>query len=334
MKNLYLSIIIPVYNMEAYLPQCLASLKRQNFGSEVEILLLDDGSTDASPQLCDEASEESTIIRVFHQKNRGVAATRNRGLRESHGTYIAWVDPDDYITDDWWKVLKPMLANAPQMVYFDMKRLENGKITESHYDKESRIIPRKEWIQELANGNRIMSHLWSKIILRTLFDHSMTFNESLGYCEDYEAMHRITFPVREVVYLHDCLYVYRRVNTSLVHDETKLLDNLWLGVELAKKRRNFYQKRGINVSNFGVLHCQLVFCMACAESPKILAAQIQVRYKKSLKDLWASRQVLLQGTLRKGERIRLFLLHYHIYFLMKVAPIVKMLAVKVKHLNV
>ena len=105
-NNMLLSIIMPIYNMEQYLPECLASLDKQGFGDEVEILLVDDGSTDRSLKICKNAAVNNACYKVVHQENAGVAAARNTGLAHAVGKYIAWVDPDDYVLDDYYAEIR------------------------------------------------------------------------------------------------------------------------------------------------------------------------------------------------------------------------------------
>ena len=324
--KILVSIIIPIYNMEKYLSECLSSLQRQHFDEEVEILLLDDGSTDTSGKICDDIALKDKHFRVFHQENQGVAATRNHGLREAYGKYIAWVDPDDYITDDWWQVLKPVLVKGPDMVYFDMKMLKNGQITESHFDSHSRVISRNELFQELANGNRIQSHLWSKIFLRALFKQSKTFNEKMGYCEDYQALHKITFSVHKCMYLCQCLYVYRQRVDSLVHDEEKAMSNSWLGVVLSQERRDFYYKKGIHVSNLGVLYSRFLFCVNYQIYKKnhTLPIVMDKHYHDCIHILRGSIIFLLRSKfLTISTKVHLILLLYHLYFLLPILKNIK-----------
>ena len=91
-----ISIIIPVYNVEYFLPKCLDSVMKQTY-RDFEVLLIDDGSTDGSACICDEYAARYKCCRAFHRKNAGVAASRNIGLSEAKGKYIVFLDSDDYI---------------------------------------------------------------------------------------------------------------------------------------------------------------------------------------------------------------------------------------------
>ena len=98
-----LSIIVPVYNVERYLEQCILSLVHQSYRS-IEILLIDDGSSDGSFAICDEWAKKDQRIRVFHTENHGVSHARNVGLEQARGDYIGFVDSDDWIDLDMYRV--------------------------------------------------------------------------------------------------------------------------------------------------------------------------------------------------------------------------------------
>ena len=94
-----ISVIIPVYNVEAFLPECLESVVRQSY-TDLEIILVDDGSTDSCPSICDAYAAADARIKVIHQQNRGLSAARNAGIEASSGEYITFVDSDDFILPD------------------------------------------------------------------------------------------------------------------------------------------------------------------------------------------------------------------------------------------
>lgn len=256
--NHLLSIIIPVYNVDKYINDCFSSLNKQRFDDEVEIILVDDGSTDNSSNICDIMVAKNSRIKVIHQHNQGVSAARNRGLKEADGKYIAWIDPDDYIADDWWETIHPELMDNPDMIYFDMYTFKNGVLREFSFDKKSRYISHDELCKELAVGNRIQSHLWSKIILRDFFDQSFSTKQS--YSEDYAIMHHILWSVKKCKYIHKPLYIYRQVPNSIVNTKENLFINLRTGIKLNKQRYRFYKKKGITVPDTGIYLIIFDYC--------------------------------------------------------------------------
>ena len=102
--NKLISIIIPVYNVEKYLEDCLNSVVNQTY-KNLEIILIDDGSTDNSGKICDLYAKKDNRIVVIHKENAGVSSARNVGLKIAKGLYIGFVDPDDYIAEDMYEIL-------------------------------------------------------------------------------------------------------------------------------------------------------------------------------------------------------------------------------------
>ena len=101
---LMISVIVPVYNTEQYLPRCIESILSQSF-TDFELLLIDDGSTDGSGKICDAYAEKDNRIRVFHKENGGVSSARNMGLDEAKGEWVYFVDSDDELLHDGLQVL-------------------------------------------------------------------------------------------------------------------------------------------------------------------------------------------------------------------------------------
>ena len=101
-KEYLLTIIVPVYNVELYLSDCIESILAQSFDN-FELLLIDDGSTDSSGAICDKYKKLDKRVRVFHTENKGVSSARNKGLDEARGKYISFVDSDDYIDVDTYE---------------------------------------------------------------------------------------------------------------------------------------------------------------------------------------------------------------------------------------
>ncbi len=101
-----ISVIVPVYNAEEYLKNCIMSVVRQTYDNW-ELILVDDGSSDGSLSIADLAAEKDERIRVIHQKNAGPGAARNRGIKEALGDYVVFLDSDDYIDKNYFQLLVP-----------------------------------------------------------------------------------------------------------------------------------------------------------------------------------------------------------------------------------
>lgn len=125
MQDIFISIIVPVYNVEKYLRECLDSISQLK-AVTWEAILVDDGSTDTSGQICDEYAKQDSRFRVIHQKNAGVSAARNAGLDAAKGEWIWFVDSDDSINPDF-EILNPKVLNDADYVLFDMRKFRDGE---------------------------------------------------------------------------------------------------------------------------------------------------------------------------------------------------------------
>lgn len=125
MQDIFISIIVPVYNVENYLRECLDSISKLKTVTW-EAILVDDGSTDTSGQICDEYAKQDSRFRVIHQKNAGVSAARNAGLDAAKGEWIWFVDSDDSINPDF-EILNPEVLNDADYVLFDMRKFRDGE---------------------------------------------------------------------------------------------------------------------------------------------------------------------------------------------------------------
>ncbi|MCU5288783.1 glycosyltransferase family A protein, partial [Bacillus paranthracis] len=122
MYDKMVSIIVPVYNAEKYVHKCIDSLLQQTY-KNIEIILINDGSTDNSGKICDEYANESSKIRVIHQKNSGPSATRNVGIDVANGAYIQFVDSDDYVEPNMTEEMLKAMNNKFQLVICGYKSL-------------------------------------------------------------------------------------------------------------------------------------------------------------------------------------------------------------------
>lgn len=129
-----LSIIVPVYNVESYLSKCIKSVLSQSL-SDYELLLIDDGSTDASGKICDEFGQDNSRIRVFHKKNGGVSSARNLGIEKANGEFVSFLDSDDWVTDDYVSTILDNIRGYDLLFFSNNRFLEDGSIIEQHHKK-------------------------------------------------------------------------------------------------------------------------------------------------------------------------------------------------------
>lgn len=170
METPLLSIIVPVYNVEPYLTTCLDSLLNQEY-THIEILLIDDGSTDKSGEICDDYASKDGRIIVVHQSNSGVSAARNTGLDKASGSYITFVDPDDFVSSTIYSVNmdKMIKENDIDILQFPeciitTQRRQTFYIWSEYFRGEEEIF--KNWWE----GKVLRPYVWDKIYKRHIFD--------------------------------------------------------------------------------------------------------------------------------------------------------------------
>lgn len=189
MSNILLSVVIPVYNVEKYLQQCVDSIINQ-LTDECEIILVDDGSTDGSGLICDNYSEKNTNVRVLHQKNSGHSAARNAGLKMAVGEYVSFIDSDDYIGQGCVKeILNWIKTTDADICFMEGYKLFSDGTTESLGDEidRSRISGRsqEEVFQHLATRPKYPGSACTKLFRREfLMENDLKFPIDLTHAED------------------------------------------------------------------------------------------------------------------------------------------------------
>ena len=178
-----ISIIIPVYNSTLYLKQCVESILAQTYHN-FEILLVDDGSTDDSPMICDEYAQKDDRIVTIHKQNGGTSDARNVGLEKASGDYITFMDNDDYWSDpdalcDIIKVIsetEPDVVMHANMVYWQDK---NRTVNPSSFDRT--LVSgkkRKEAVENLIKAGMLSVTVWTKLVKTSLIrEHDLYFKK-------------------------------------------------------------------------------------------------------------------------------------------------------------
>ena len=200
-----ISIIVPVYKVEAHIEKCLSSIKEQTLAN-FEVILVDDGSPDNCGKICDEVAATDTRFRVIHQENGGLSNARNSGLAISKGQYIGFVDSDDYIAPDMYeKLYKEIARTEADIVICDHFRVEQGKpLPRTSFEKNKALTP-QETIKLLAE-DELTSYIWCKLYKKELFEE-VKFTEGYNF-EDLAILHELVHRATKIAYLHEPLYYY------------------------------------------------------------------------------------------------------------------------------
>jgi len=172
METTLISVVVPVYNIEDYLERCVNSICAQTY-QNLEILLVDDGSTDGSGALCDELAKVDSRIRVFHKQNGGSSSARNLGIAEAKGTYVGFVDSDDYISDNMyellWKAVEQYECEIAQIGRDEIDEQGNELPNICEPPEEEVMIPSEDFLREMLLHKGDCSFC-TKLVKRELFD--------------------------------------------------------------------------------------------------------------------------------------------------------------------
>lgn len=218
------SIIVPVYNAEEYLEECIESLMNQTYW-EIEILLIDDGSKDQSGSICDKFADMDERIKVIHQENQGLVNTWIRGTRESTGDYLCYVDSDDWIEKDMIETLldysngdlAEMICSNISCDFPNRSVKEKNQLAAGVYEGEQLDeIKRKKL---LGNDPRtIMPSRCTKLIARALIENNIVFSDpTIKMGEDLNIILPALLDCKRLVVVDEVFYHYRQYGSSMAH---------------------------------------------------------------------------------------------------------------------
>ena len=231
-----ISIIVPVYNVEKYLKECIDSLICQSY-SNIEIILIDDGSIDSSGKICDDYKNLDVRVKVIHKSNGGMSEARNVGLSEASGAYIAFVDSDDIVGKDYILYLFELLKSNDADVSVCRYRYidDDGKIIGSYGEKDTvNVRGKRECMKKFLCDEDIGTVVWGKLYKKELFS---------DLCFPVGKYHEDVYISYKIVDLCNCIaigntaeYYYRQHESSIVHKQfvTKHLDAVDASIERAE----------------------------------------------------------------------------------------------------
>ena len=251
--NELISVIVPIYNTEKYLVECVESLRKQTY-SNIEIILVNDGSTDASIEICDGFAEKDSRVRVFHKKNEGVAVARNFGIQQSNGQYVVIVDSDDIAVDRMIEVLYTQIkendadiAVGNYYIYDESDGNFYYYIIDDDYCVE--VLSSQELIDRQAGSWKWNSSAFivtvAKLYKKELFE-DVSFTHGRRF-DDEASTHRLFLRSKKTVFINDNLYIYRRRSGSIMRSE---FDLSWARdlVEVFSKKISDLVLAGLDIS--------------------------------------------------------------------------------------
>ena len=258
--NPLVSIIVPVYNVEKYLDKCVESIINQTY-TNLEVILVDDGSPDNCPQMCDEWAQKDSRIRVVHKENGGLSDARNCGIEACNGEWVYFIDSDDYIAcDTIEKLYNVAIVNNCDMSIGRYVEVHNGIEKESEYSGETFVYSQDEYWEQvysltlkseyLIPVNLIIS--CNKLIKRNIFDFAR-FPKS-KYHEDEFIIHKLISKCNKIAFLDSKFYYYIQNDNSIMHKPSFV--SVADALEALVQRENYFienKKSFLNLSFLSLL---------------------------------------------------------------------------------
>ncbi len=219
MKEPLVSIIVPIYNAEKYLDECLKSIINQSYGN-IEMILIDDGSSDKSPQICDNYAKKDKRIKVIHKKNGGVSSARNDGICNAVGEFVIFVDSDDTIDKDSVEKLLRNIGDCDILI--SNLNIDGSPMTCNIHSKVLDKFEKKNFIDSalyvIDGYNKNVAYNPGKMVKLSLInDNNVRYNTKMKYGEDTLFFLTLFSKTDKIFYLNDHFYNYRIVDDSASH---------------------------------------------------------------------------------------------------------------------
>ena len=227
--NELISVIVPVYNVEKYLRKAVQSIQNQTY-KHLEIMLINDGSTDSSGNICDELANSDSRIVVIHKKNGGVSTARNEAQKLAKGNYVIYVDSDDYIHEEMIQSLYEQLIaeNADVSSCSVMNVYQNSQTPQCSDENLYFVYNQEEFLREYLIGQRVQGTLGNKLIRKKITDQ-LEFPVGKIYEDAYYHLQLVQVAKKYVVHTKPYYYYYHR-NQSLTTNPYHERDLVYLDV--------------------------------------------------------------------------------------------------------
>lgn len=278
MQNPLVSIIVPIYKVEPYLRRCLDSIVNQTY-TNLEIILVDDGSPDGCPQICDEYAARDKRIVVIHKDNGGLSDARNAGLDICKGEYISFIDSDDWISCEYVNYLLQNLIknNADISIANSIKIWDNGKTEEEHWPSE--VLEKDEALKRILFTPTLpLNSSWGKLYKRFLFE-KVRFPKGLIH-EDELTSYKYFYHANKISFIDNVLYFYFQRDDSISHEDKK-----YNRIFIVEKQYFFFKNKLNHFSNELLVYLCWLWIKLYFEPafPKKISKQHFIYFSKKLK---------------------------------------------------
>lgn len=265
MDNPLVSVIIPIYNVSQYLKQCLDSIINQTY-KNLEIILVNDGSTDNSGKICDKYAETDSRITVIHQKNKGQAYARNEAIKLSNGSFVLYVDGDDYISSTHIQLLvsASIKYNADivqcSMIKFSEKRNLRKILKKKKISTTEQVYTASSALKEFCYQKKFTASPVCKLINKNLMN-GLEFPVGIGY-EDLAIVYKLLGrSSRQIVFIPEMNYYYRQHQNSTMHAKftEKKIDRIKIAEQFLNYIKKYYPELTISAyTRYSLAQLQLL----------------------------------------------------------------------------
>lgn len=299
-----ISIIVPVYNVENYLRQCIESILNQKY-QDFELILINDGSTDSSKKICDEYLKKDSRIKLRHKENGGQSSARNIGLDLATGKYIGFVDSDDWIHEDMYeKLVEHALTHNSDIVACNLLVMNRkGKFKPYNNFSENREYNRSEAMLEIYRNEILTFSPCNKIYDKRLFN-KLKFFEGI-ILEDKDISYKLIDKSNKVSYIKESLYYYRYNNKSTLRSSFSLKR-----IDEFKVQSDMYKYYNENYSNVSDLIYYDLFDLGISLYSEVttLSAVFSKKYDYLIKfDNYILKKLVLNNKLTLVQRLKAYM---------------------------
>lgn len=285
--NPTLSVIIPVYKVEAYLERCVNSVLNQDY-RDLEVILVDDGSPDRCPQICDDFAAKDSRVSVIHKPNGGLSSARNAGIDKAKGKYIAFLDSDDQWAEGKLKQLMEdvVQSNVDMVMFHGLSVYPDGTIMTRDYSNAQRgrcyIYDTEELYRILIKGGDLREQAGTHIVLASFVkDNNLYFTPNL-LGEDTEWMFRVLRLIKRIAVVDVALMLYSEQRPGSITN-TKSANSLRDLIRVIQISIDYYKKDPENdVKPFELAQCSYLWTIALGYYSKIKGPE-KKEYKNTLK---------------------------------------------------
>lgn len=238
------SIIVPIYNAAAYLCRCIDSILAQEY-TDFELILVNDGSTDGSGAICDTYAARDSRVHVIHKKNTGVSDTRNIGISHAIGTYLQFLDSDDWITPDATRLMvRAATEHRCDLVITDFYRVVGERVARKGDIEEDGVLTKEEFAAHMmeAPADFYYGVLWNKLYRRDLVEkYELRMDTSVSWCEDFLFNLEYILHANSFYALQAPVYYYVKTKGSLASQGMSITKTIKMKLMVFEYYNNFYK---------------------------------------------------------------------------------------------